>query len=84
MSNDISYSESDMFGHSRTKHVEQYWYKLVRIQAIKLNDRNIIDDRHLQNILDQILKINVRLYKNKLSLSKHLVFTILSNLNFLF
>lgn len=52
MSNDTSYSESDMFGHTRTRHVEQYWHKMVRIQAIKLNDRNVIDDRHLQNILD--------------------------------
>ena len=52
MSESTSYSESDMFGHTRTRHVEQYWYKMVRIQAIKLNDRNIIDDRHLENILD--------------------------------
>ena len=52
MSNDIRYSESDLYGHTRTRHVEQYWHKLVRIQAIKLNDRNIISDRELQNILD--------------------------------
>ena len=52
MSKDASYSEADMFGHTRTRHVEQYWYKMIRIQAIKLNDRNVIDDRHLQNILD--------------------------------
>ena len=52
MSETVTYSESDMFGHTRTRHVEQFWYKQVRIQAIKLNDRNVITDRHLQNMLD--------------------------------